>query len=127
MGKPFVEPSAREPLCIVRDIYRLVSDFEGTLQAGCGVGLNEGMLLCSLSKAGQSTSGQIAEALGLTSSNASKVIASAERKGLIGRMVGKEDRRRMLFALTPAGEKCVEKLNCKPETLMAVIRKIKEI
>jgi len=122
-----MEDQTREPLCVVRDIYRMVNDFEGTLQTDCGVGLNEGMLLCSLSKMGRCTSGQIADMLGLTFSNASKVIASAEKKGLVERIVGKEDRRRMFFTLTSKGEKCVGTINCNPESLAGLVRKIKEI
>ncbi len=118
---------SKEPLCMVRDIYRLINDFESGMQADCGVGLNEGMLLCSLSKLGQSTSGQIAGLLGLTCSNASKVILSAEKKGLVERRVGERDKRQMLFQLTPQGRSCIEKLHCDPQPVMQLIEKIKAI
>ncbi|MDR2914027.1 MAG: MarR family winged helix-turn-helix transcriptional regulator [Tannerella sp.] len=122
-----MEKQIKEPLCIIRDIYRLINDFESELQSGCGVGLNEGMLLCSLSKMEKCTSGQIAELLGLTSSNASKVIISAEKKRLIERIVGKEDKRQMLFMLTPEGKKCIKTIKCNPENIIQLIHKIKEI
>lgn len=113
-----MEKQAKEPLCVIRDIHRLINDFESGLQSRCGVGLNEGMLLCSLSRMGKCTSGQIAGALGLTPSNASKVIMSAERKGLVERIVGQEDRRQMLFSLTPQGEKCITNIECHPEDIL---------
>src|SRR3712207_7677516 len=62
--------------------------------------LNEGMLLCSLSKVDRLSSGEIAETLGLTNSNASKVIRSVEDKGLVERVMGVVDKRQMYFSLT---------------------------
>ena len=45
------------------------------------------------------TSSEIAEALGLSTSNTSKVIRSVEGKKLITRLIGKEDKRQMRFLL----------------------------
>lgn len=117
----------KEPLCRVRDIFRTLSDFETDFQAGYGIGLNEGMLLCSLSKYGACSSGQIAGLLGLTNSNASKVIASAEKKGLIERNIGKEDKRQMYFSLTKAGEGRLEQVKSDPGQILDVIARIKTI
>ena len=61
--------------------------------------LNEGMLLCTLLNTPKLTSSEIAEALGLSASNASKIIRSVEEKKLITRLVGKADKRQMHFAL----------------------------
>lgn len=116
-----------EPLCRVRDIYRMINDFESTLQKSFGVGLNEGMLLCSLSALGECTSGRIAELLGLTLSNSSKVIISAEKKGLVERTVGKEDKRQMLFILTSEGRKCIKRIKNNSGEMIELISKIKEI
>jgi DNA-binding MarR family transcriptional regulator len=68
------------------------------------MGLNEGMLLCTLSKSGPCTSGEIASFLGLTCSNTSKVIASAEKKELIQRTLGDHDKRQMYFKLSKKGK-----------------------
>ena len=59
--------------------------------------LNEGMLLCTLLNTPKLTSSEIAEALGLSASNTSKVIRSVEEKKLITRLIGKEDKRQMRF------------------------------
>ncbi|MDL2296526.1 MarR family transcriptional regulator [Bacteroidales bacterium OttesenSCG-928-B11] len=121
------EKRKSEPLCRVRDIYRMINNFEDNLQKKFGVGLNEGMLLCSLSTLGKCTSGRIAELLGLTLSNASKVILSAEKKELVERIIGKEDKRQMLFDLTPKGKKCIASIKCDSEEIIELLSKIKEI
>ncbi|GAE19309.1 N-acetylglucosamine related transporter [Bacteroides pyogenes DSM 20611 = JCM 6294] len=69
-----------ETLCRIRDIYRAVIAFESEMEKKHHLCLNEGMLLCSLSKVDRLSSGEIAETLGLTNSNASKVIRSVEDK-----------------------------------------------
>jgi DNA-binding MarR family transcriptional regulator len=95
-------------LCKIRDVMRAINDFETAFQTRYGIGLNEGMLLCTIERAGECCSGGVAEKLGLTASNASKVIASVEEKGLIRRMLCPTDKRKMLFVLTPAGRKVLE-------------------
>ncbi len=116
-----------EPLCRIRDIYRLINDFESRIQESHGVGLNEGMLLCSLLTLGKCTSGKIAELLGLTLSNSSKVITSAEKKGLIERMIGTEDKRQMYFVLTERGKDCINNIKCNSGDILDLISRIKEI
>lgn len=121
------EKRKSEPLCRVRDIYRMINDFEYTLQQNFGVGLNEGMLLCSLFTLKQCSSGRIAELLRLTPSNSSKVILSAEKKGLIERIVGKEDKRQMLFELTAKGKKCIESIKCNSSDTLELLANIQKI
>ena len=88
----------------IRDIQRSVAAFEQAFTRAYGLSLNEGMVLCSLSHAEHPlSSGQLGELLGLSASNASKVIAAAEHKGLVERSLGTADRRQMYFALTPSG------------------------
>lgn len=116
-----------EPLCRIRDIYRAISDFEIDFHKKYKVKLNEGMLLCSLHTLGQCSSGRIAELLGLTLSNSSKVILSAERKGLVERIVGKQDKRQMIFELTAEGRSCIETIKCESDAILELISKIKTI
>jgi DNA-binding MarR family transcriptional regulator len=89
------------------------------------MGLNEGMLLCTLSKSEQSSSGEIAACLGLTCSNTSKIIASAEKKGFIQRALGDNDKRQMYFRLTEKGREqllYISKFELElPELLKAAI------
>ena len=116
-----------EPLCRIRDIYRMINDFEGVLQKNFKVGLNEGMLLCSLYTFGECSSGKVAELLGLTLSNSSKVIISAEKKGLVKRISGEVDKRQMIFKLTAEGEKCIEAIKRDSDNILELITKIREI
>ena len=118
---------AMEPLCRIRDIFRSINDFENQFQEKYGICLNEGMLLCTISKIGKCSSGKIADVLGLSSSNASKVIVSMEKKGLIDRIVGEEDRRQMHFILTEKGIKSLESFKCDSKEILAVIERIKEM
>jgi DNA-binding MarR family transcriptional regulator len=93
-----------ETLCKIRDIYRAIAEFEVQFTQMYDLSLNEGMLLCTLFNTPKLTSSEIAEALGLSASNTSKVIRSVEGKKLITRLIGKEDKRQMRFSLTAEGK-----------------------
>lgn len=90
-----------------------MNQFEAHFEKVYGICLNEGMLLCSLSKKESLSSGEISELLGLTSSNASKVIRVVENKGLIRRVVGDKDRRQMYFSLTERGQSLLGGITCE--------------
>ena len=105
-----------ETLCRIRDIYRAIAEFEVKFMQEFDLSLNEGMLLCTLLNTPKLTSSEIAEALGLSASNTSKVIRSVEDKKLITRLVGKTDKRQMHFALTPEGKSRITVIkNSTPE------------
>lgn len=93
-----------ETLCKIRDIYRAIAEFEMQFTQRYDLSLNEGMLLCTLLNRPKLASSEIAEALGLSASNTSKVIRSVEDKKLVTRLIGKEDKRQMHFALTSEGK-----------------------
>lgn len=93
-----------ETLCKIRDVYRAIAEFEVQFMQLYDLSLNEGMLLCTLLDRPKLTSSEIAEALGLSASNTSKVIRSVEDKKLITRLIGKEDKRQMHFTLTSEGK-----------------------
>ena len=115
-----------DTLCLIRDIYRSIGDFEANFQQTHDLCLNEGMLLCTLQK-GKLSSGEIAAALGLTHSNASKVIKSVEDKGLVDRVLGDKDKRQMYFSLSEEGKKRLSSIKCDrveiPELLKNVLPK----
>lgn len=121
-----MENTQVKTLCQIRDVYRSIAEFEMGFQHTFDMSLNEGMLLCSLN-ANKYSSSEIAEVLGLSNSNASKVIKSVEKKGLIKRIVGNDDKRQMYFALTEAGRKRLEAIKCGefkiPELLKSVVLK----
>ena len=70
-----------ETLCRIRDIYRAIAEFEVKFMQEFDLSLNEGMLLCTLLNTPKRTSSEIAEALGLSASNTSKVIRSGGARG----------------------------------------------
>ena len=96
----------------IRNIYRTIAQFEASLQQELGLNINEAMLLCLLSDGETRLAGRIADELGLTRSNASKVIASLERHGLILRQTCQEDSRCQLFHIGPRGLEKLERIHC---------------
>lgn len=113
-----------QDLCSLRDIYKLIKDFEARFQNEHDLTLNEGMLLCSLSTEIY-TSGQIAEMLGLTNSNTSKIIKTAENKGYIKRILGKNDKRQMYFQITNSGLNKLSEIKCKKDIINELLNDIK--
>lgn len=109
-------------ICRIRDTYRAIIAFEAYVEEHYKLNLNEAMLLCALSEHTQMTAGEVAEALGLTHSNTSKVIASTERQRLIKRRMGKDDKRRMFFSLSPAGAERLAALKADAVELPEVLR-----
>lgn len=110
-------------LCSLRDIYKTIRDFELKFQQDHGLSLNEGMLLCSLKEYKYSSS-EIAEMLGLTNSNASKVIRSAEEKGHVQRIPGQNDKRQMYFTITQTGLDKLNEIKCKGDIINTLLDNI---
>lgn len=112
-------------LCKIRDLYRSIYEFEIIFQKTHNLGLNEGMLLCSLDE-NKYSSNELANILGLSNSNTSKVIKSIEKKGFIERIIGEEDKRQMYFVLTREGMKKLKTIKCSelliPDNLKSVIQ-----
>ena len=96
--------------------------FEKELEDRFGISLDEGMVLCSISSGGSLTCGTIAQKLTITPSNCSKVVAKVESKGLISRTLGKEDKREMIFELTPEGLSLLEQINSSGISLSDVLK-----
>lgn len=119
-----MEKGQEKTLCRIRDIYRSIAMFEADFESKYDICLNEGMLLCSLN-GNKYSSSELAELLGLTNSNTSKVIKSVEKKGLVKRNIGKDDKRQMYFILTDAGKAKLGTIKCEeidiPEMLRTVI------
>lgn len=114
-----------ETLCKIRELQRSIAAYEASLIERFGISLNEGMLLCIISESKTPlSSGLIAEALGLTASNTSKVIASVEKKGLIERLLGNNDKRQMYFKLTGAGHGKLRAVTYGSKEVTGVLKEI---
>ena len=114
----------KQIICRVRDINRAIADLERQFSQRFDVNINEAMLLCTLKEKGELSSGAIAEALGLSASNASKVIASSEKKNLISRNLCKEDKRQMFFSLTSIGKEKIETMRNEQIDLPDILKEI---
>lgn len=101
-----------EKLCKLRDIQHAINHYEVEFLKLHGICLNEGMMLCSLTKSDCLSSGELGELAGLTTSNTSKVISSLEKKGFIKRVLGKTDKRQMYFHITAKGKECMDGIGC---------------
>lgn len=113
-----------ETLCRIRDIYRAIAEFEVKFIQEFDLSLNEGMLLCTLLNTPKLTSSEIAEALGMSASNTSKVIRSVEEKKLITRLIGKEDKRTMRFVLTADGKNRITAIKSSIHEMPALLQEI---
>lgn len=111
-----------DKLCRIRDLQRAVMRFEATFEAHYGISLNEGMTLCTLSKVERMCPGELGEALGLTPSNMSKVLRTAESKGLVAREMCCKDRRQIYYSITPQGGRLLGSLDCSAMELPAPLR-----
>lgn len=114
----------KSKICKIRDIYRAIAQLEATFQETYNLNLNEAMLLCTIHENDGILPTAIAEKLGLTASNCSKVIASAEKKKLIRRKTDKVDKRQMHFTLTPAGEELIVTMQCFDLPLPNILNKV---
>mgnify|MGYP000824311643 CR=1 FL=1 len=112
-NRPYANRQTMEKLCRIRELQRAVNRFEAALERSHGICLNEGMALCSLSKAGRLSCGELGEMLGLTPSNTSKVLRSVEGKGYVNRELGTNDKRQIYFSLTEKGRGLLGSINCE--------------
>ncbi|MEG1793410.1 MAG: MarR family transcriptional regulator [Rikenellaceae bacterium] len=113
-----------DTLCKIRDIYRGIAEFESQFQKMYDLSLNEGMLLCTISKEGKCTSGELARLMALSNSNTSKVIKSVEEKGLIERLMGECDKRQMCFSLTKDGLIKLHEIKCEVTALPPILQNV---
>lgn len=102
-----------ECICVIKDIYRAINDFEEEFEKSFNICINEGLVLCALSEKSLSSS-EIAEQAGLKFSHASKLIKSVEDKGYIDRSIGSSDKRYMNFKLTELGVEMLNRIKSNP-------------
>ena len=97
----------------IRELFRVITAFESSLQQQIGLNINEAMLLCLLSDSEQPMlAGEIADKMGLTRSNTSKVIAALEKSSLIRRRACSKDGRCQRFHITKHGLETLKHLHC---------------
>lgn len=94
----------------IYDVYQEIGRIEQFYREQYGLYLKEALVLCYLADGEEMQAGELAKVLGMTQSNASKVICSVERKGYLRRKVGKEDKREMHFTLSSKGKEFMTRL-----------------
>lgn len=99
-----------EPICAIKDIYKILYQFEKNFSEVHAITINEAMLLCCLKDNEAKSAGMICDYIGLSNSRVSKVITSVENKGFIRRNINKEDKRQMFFSLTPKGKEKIQQM-----------------
>lgn len=92
-----------ESVCRIKEIYRMLYQFEREFAERHDLTINEAMLLCCLKGGEARTAGALCEFVGLSGPRVSRVIAAVEKKGYLRRGIGELDRRQMLFSLTDLG------------------------
>lgn len=102
-----------EPICSIKDIYKVLYQFEKAFSEENDITINEAMVLCSLKEGGSKTAGAICEYIGLSNSRVSKVITSVENKSYIQRLMNPVDKRQMLFVLTDEGREKIRQMQNK--------------
>lgn len=112
-------------ICLMRDIYKALSEFESNFEQVHGVGLNEAMALCSLGE-GTLSSTEISGKTGMSTSHTSKVIRSIEEKELVVRALGDKDKRQMYFNLSKKGKECLSAMKCGSVEIPELLRPIFE-
>ena len=113
-------------ICMMRDLYKALAEFEAQFEKEYDLSLNEAMILCALQEAKEEmTSTALSARTGMAASHTSKVIRAVAEKELIKRALGKTDKRQMYFSLTPEGKERLKELNLEkvevPERLKGVI------
>ena len=82
------------------------------------------MLLCFLAGQGSASASELSDELGLTHSNMSKVLASAEKTSLISRKLNPADKRGMIFSLTDEGRIRLASIRCEELVIPDLLKEI---
>ena len=114
-------------ICLMREVFMALSEFENELIRAHDVTLNEAMLLCCLDQENRKTpfsASDISEKTGLTASHTSKVLRSAESKELIERFLGSDDHRKMFFKLSQKGKERLTEIKRDKVEVPGLLKKL---
>lgn len=113
-----------ELICQIKDVYKALYAFEKEFAENYGITINEAMLLCCMKDGESKVAGEITEYVGLSNPRVSRIINSAEEKGLIVREMGVKDKRKMIFTLTSAGKKKIKEMRTGEIRLNPVLTRL---
>lgn len=115
-----------EDICVIKDLYKILYQFEKEFSELHEITINEAMLLCCLKDNESKTAGTICDYIGLSNSRVSKVITSVEKKGFISRDINKDDKRQMLFSLTLKGKEKIKQMKSANLNMRSLLDQLKE-
>lgn len=113
-----------ECICVIKDLYKALYQFEKDFAENNSMTINEAMLLCCMKDGKPHTAGAICEYIGLSNSRVSKVITAVEQKGYIEREINKEDKRQMIFSLTESGWDMIRTMQSKDLQLERLLQQL---
>lgn len=99
-----------EPICVLKDIYKALYNFEKSFAETNGITINEGMILCCMKDGKSRTANELCDFVGLSNSRVSRIITTVEAKGFIAREMGAKDKRQMIFSLTNVGKRKIQEM-----------------
>ena len=116
-----------EPICQLKDIYKILYTFEKEFAENNGITINEGMLLCCLKDGNPRSANELCDFVGLSNSRVSRVINAVENKGFIRREMGVKDKRQMIFTLTELGKQKTKEMQKQGMDLSVLAMQISKI
>ncbi|GLS98896.1 hypothetical protein GCM10007897_02740 [Sphingobium jiangsuense] len=96
---------------LIRAHNNLVNGFERL----CGIHIARWRLLFNLARRGSSSQNELSRSTTIAPAAVTRILADMERQGLIRRTPSKEDSRRVIVELAPAGEQLVRETAVKRE------------
>jgi len=113
-----------EDICVIKEIYRLLYQFEKDFLEKNQISINDAMVLCCLKNGEEKSAGDVCDFVGLSNSRVSKVLCAVEDMGFIQRRLGSVDKRQMFFSLTEKGKLKVEEMKGESFHLKDFITKV---
>lgn len=114
-------------ICSLKDVYKVLYNFEKSFALAHEITINEGMLLCCMKDGKAKTANEICEFIGLSNSRVSRIINTVEKKEFIKREIGNADKRQMLFTLTDEGNAKIKEMLKQDTGMEDLKRKISEL
>jgi DNA-binding MarR family transcriptional regulator len=95
---------AEEMWAITKDLFKFLQFRDRDAMTACGLSVAQCYTLDAIGSQGQLTLNEVAEALYITPSTASRTVDDLVRKGLVERCQDPADRRAVCLSLTPSGQ-----------------------
>jgi DNA-binding MarR family transcriptional regulator len=110
MPEPDLRVLAEEMWAITKDLFKFLQFRDRDSMTACGLSVAQCYTLEAIGSQGQLTLNNVAEALYITPSTASRTVDDLVRKGLVERCQDPADRRAVCLSLTPPGQALFEAL-----------------